>query len=97
MQIRAREASQARHDKIEKSMGCNLAPMSDTQRYDLMRVGGKLPESSPNWYIGKLMPWMHHEAVDLGKKLKKDAEAQTDPFKKVREGGMQGSLLTCAV
>ena len=83
MQLKAREASQARHDRIDKAMGVNLAPMTETQRYNDMRAKGKLPDTSPNWHLGKLKPWMHHEAVDLGKKLKKEAEAQTDPFKKV--------------
>ena len=83
MQLKAKEASEARRDRIDKAMGINLAPMSDTQRYHLMREQGKLPESSSNWHLGKLKPWMHREAIDLGKKLKREAEAQPDPFQKV--------------
>ena len=37
-QQQAKDRSQARHDRIDAMMGVNLAPMSDTQRYDAMRV-----------------------------------------------------------
>ena len=31
-------------------------------RYDAMRANGKLPETNdPNWHLGKLKPWMHHQ------------------------------------
>ena len=49
-----------------------------------MRAAGNLPETNdPNWHLGKLRPWMHHQAVELGKQYKGQAERETDPFKKV--------------
>ena len=53
-------------------------------RYDAMRAAGNLPETNdPNWHLGKLRPWMRHQAVELGKQYKGQAERETDPFKKV--------------
>ena len=62
-QQQAKDRSQARHDRIDAMMGVNLAPMSDTQRYDAMRVkvrsgwdGGGEGVQGGRWWASTLRP-----------------------------------------
>ena len=69
--------------------GKGLSVGTGIHHFDGIRVPpcnaqGNLPSGDgPNWHLGKLKPWQHQQAVQLGKQYKAGAMAQSDPFKKL--------------
>ena len=73
----------------QRGGGQGLSVGTGIHHFDGIRVPpcnaqGNLPSGDgPNWHLGKLKPWQHQQAVQLGKQYKAGAMAQSDPFKKL--------------